>query len=337
MSVDPARLSLVVATYNRAAAVQTLLRALAAQTLAPSDFEVVVVDDGSEPEVASLLRAVATPYRLTVLRQQNAGPAAARHAGVLAAQGAIIVIVDDDMRVPGHFLQAHAEQHAPGARRVVLGLIEPDPGLARMPLFERFHAEMLERFRQDVRAGRQVVQGTHVCTGNVSFPRADYLALGGFDRELDRSEDAELGVRFQKAGLELVFCEQAGTVHASDHTRLDVWLRRALRYGLNDLRIGRKHPDLPCASPWRFYGLMHPLARPLLLLSLLWPGLAGAVARVGMGLSNLADRLGFGALAIMGTTVVYGMQYHRGLRQGVGSARGAWSALWAYRAQVARG
>jgi GT2 family glycosyltransferase len=326
---------LVVATYNRAHALAALLRALASQTLAPAEFEVVVVDDGSQPEVATSVQALAPPYRLTVLRQANAGPAAARHAGVLAARGATIVIVDDDMRLPGHFLAAHAAQHAPGTRRVVLGLIEPAPELARMPLFERFHAEMLARFRADVRAGRQVVQGAHVCTGNVSFPRADYLALGGFDRTLDRSEDAELGVRFQKAGLEFVFCEQANSVHASDHTRLDVWLGRALRYGLADLRIGDKHKDVPYASPWRFYGLMHPLARPLLLVSLLWPDGAGPLARAGMGLARLVDRLGLERLAIMGTTVVYGMQYHRGLRQGVGSARAAWAALRAYRARAA--
>lgn len=318
------------ATYNRTPAAAALVRALAAQSLAPEQFEVVVVDDGSQPEATPMLQAIATPHALTVLRQDNAGPAAARHAGVLAARGDVIVIVDDDMRLPRQFLEAHAAQHAPGTRRVVLGLIEPDPGLARMPLFERFHAVMLERFRQDVRSGRLRVQGTHVCTGNVSFPRADYLALGGFDRTLDRSEDAELGVRFQKAGLELVFCEQASSVHASDHTHLDVWLRRALRYGLNDLRIGRKHPDAPWASPWRFYALMHPLARPLLLLSLTLPAFAGALARAGMAIASIADRLGARALAIMGTTVVYGMQYHRGLRLGVGSARAAWSELRAY-------
>jgi GT2 family glycosyltransferase len=329
--VSTPRVSLVVATYNRPDSAQALLRQLAQQTLPPDEFEALVVDDGSRPPAAGILRALELPFALRVFEQANAGPAAARDAGIRAARGAVVVVVDDDMRLPPEFLAEHLRLHAAG-RRVVQGHIRPDPGLARMPLFERFHAEMLERFVAGARAGTLRVRGTHVCTGNVSFPRADYLAVGGFDRAFDRSEDAELGVRLEQAGLEMVFGESAYTVHGSDHTRLDVWLRRAYRYGRNDLRISRKHAALGYVNPWRFLFEMHLLARPLLLLCVLAPTLGGLVARAGMAVSQAVDRLGLRRVAIAGTTVVYGMQYFRGLRDEAGGLGAALLDLRRYRA-----
>ena len=124
----PPTLSVVVATYDRAALLEQLLGDLARQTLSPERFEVVVVDDGSREPVAPRLERLAPPFALRVETQKNAGAAAARHRGVLAARGELLVIVDDDMRVPPEFLEAHLRRHTPGSRKVILGWIRPPPG-----------------------------------------------------------------------------------------------------------------------------------------------------------------------------------------------------------------
>src|SRR3954452_23505252 len=84
-------LSVVVPTYNRRAGLERLLRALGEQTLPPDQFEVVVVNDGSQDDTADLLATLALPYRLRALAQANAGPAAARNLGVTQAEGWLIV------------------------------------------------------------------------------------------------------------------------------------------------------------------------------------------------------------------------------------------------------
>ena len=126
-------ISVVIATYNRPALVERLLRQLATQRLSGRSFEVVVVDDGSSPPVAPGLRALDLPFRLEVVEQQNAGAAAARNAGAAAARGELLVFVDDDMQVCPGFLQHHLTPHLEGERVVVLGRIRGDPALARMP------------------------------------------------------------------------------------------------------------------------------------------------------------------------------------------------------------
>jgi glycosyltransferase involved in cell wall biosynthesis len=62
---------------------ESLLESLARQTLDPSRFEVIVVDDGSTDDTPAVLERLArrAPYELRVLRQQAAGIPAARNRG----------------------------------------------------------------------------------------------------------------------------------------------------------------------------------------------------------------------------------------------------------------
>ncbi len=322
-------LSVVIATYNRAHLLVDLLRDLAGQSMEVERFEVVVVDDGSSsPAQAVLDELVPLPYPLTVLRQSNGGAAAARHRGILEARGGIIVILDDDMRVDADFLAHHLEAHRLGAT-LVQGHIAPPEGHA-LPLFERFHADQLERFVKNVVAGRQRLRGVDVCTGNLSFRREAYLRLGGFDAALKRSEDRELGVRFEKAGEKLVLCPDARSRHRSDHEELEFFMRRAFTYGVYDLRIARKHPDVAIADPWRFWFLVNPVSRPLLLGTVLVPHAAEKVARLAMQTALWLDGRGLERPALAGTTLAYGLEYFRGLRHESGSAARAFAGMARY-------
>ncbi len=254
-----ATMSVVVPTHNRPELVERLLVELGRQTVPHDDFEVIVVDDGSKPPVAPRLGALSLPYELRVIAQANAGAAAARDNGARRAKGDILVFVDDDMQMDPTFLEAHRRRHAGSEHMVVFGHIRPDPRLDDMPLFERFHAAMLDRWVEDVKAGRASVSGMNLCTGNVSLRRRDYLDVGGFDVSLARSEDAELGLRLEKHGCTLALAEEAYTFHGSDHTRLQVWLRRAFLYGVYEAKIAQKHPDALGANPWRYLFFVHPL------------------------------------------------------------------------------
>ncbi|HEY2944446.1 MAG TPA: exopolysaccharide biosynthesis glycosyltransferase EpsD [Vicinamibacteria bacterium] len=315
------RVSVVVATYERPESIERLVRQLGAQELAADEFEIVVVDDGSAEPTAPRLQRLSLPCALTVLTQRNAGAACARHRGIVAARGELVVVLDDDMQVGPEFLARHLSAHPAGSRRAVLGRLRLDPGRS-FPLFERHHARVLDCLASDLLAGRWQLEGSNLYTGNVSFRREDYLAVGGFDPSLARSEDAELGIRLERAGVTLWFSEAAGAFHSSDHTSVDAWMRRAFEYGVWDLRIGRKHPDLAAASPWRFLFRVSPISRPVLLASVAVPVLAQPLARLAMGTALALDRIGSERLALAGATFVYGLEYFRGVRAEAGSLAG---------------
>ncbi len=327
-------ISVVIATYNRTESLVRLLKLLALQTIDATRFEVVVVDDGSRVPAEPVLRELAPslPYRLHPITQVNGGPGAARNTGIQAANGSLIVIVDDDMRVSPTFLESHLHGHPAGTRRVVLGVLLPDPE-ATLPLFERYQMAMLDRLYTNVRTGLEQMRGWDLYTGNVSFRRADYLAVGGFDRSLRLSEDAELGMRLEEAGVSFTLSDDAASVNASDHVSVRAWMRRSLLYGKSDTRISEKHPELPAANPWRFLFMVNRVSRPFMLGCVVVPWLMRPLAWLAMGTSLALGRLGFEKVAIAGTTFAYGLQYFRGIRAHCGTMSDALASLEKYKAQ----
>lgn len=310
------RLAVIVPTYERAQSIARLLSALARQTVDPARFEVVIVDDGSTVDPTPTIAALDLPYRHVVVRQENAGAAAARDRGVRETDADVILFVDDDMEPVPALLAEHLAVHDAHPHAVVLGRILPDEHLRTMPLWERFHASVLERFYDALRAGEKP-HGTNVCTGNVSMRRADYLAVGGFDPELKRSEDAELGIKLQELGAEFFFRDGAATIHHSDHGDANVWLRRAHLYGVYEVRIGRKHRE-PWASPWRFLDTVG-ITRPFFAFSLIAPSVSKHAARGLFTAARALDRLHVERPAVAATSIVYGMEYCRGAREELGS------------------
>lgn len=306
------RTSVVVATYNRLPLLLELLDDLSRQIGMSDGFSVTVVDDGSARPVKPELEPRRYPFALHVVEQPNAGQARARHAGIEASQGELIVIVDDDMRIGPDFLATHHALHARGFE-VVLGLIRAPEDLHGKPLFERFHAGQLASFLEDMRAGKPI-PGAALCTGNCSFRRSRYLEVGGFDLTLARSEDRDLGIRLKKAGARFAFSEHASVTHRSDHTRLDVWLRRAFLYGVYDSRIAAKYPDDGYNDPWHYLLLMNPFARPLLLGAVVAPAAGEKIGNLALRVAGAVDRLGLERVALKGVTLAYGLQYYRGVR-----------------------
>ncbi len=309
-------LTFVIASYNRAKFLPELLAGLEQQTLPRDRFDVVLVDDGSREPIRPVLEQRGSDLRLKLIEQANTGQATARHRGIEQASGDVILIVDDDMKLAPDLAEAHLRWHERGFR-VVLGRIHSASSIEQMPLFERFHARQLEKMVESFRNGSQP-RGVHFCTGNVSFRRKDYLSIGGFDRTLKRSEDRDLGLRLEYAGASFAYAEDAGTVHESDHTDLDVWLQRAYNYGVYDLRIHHKHPEIEIANPWRFLFLVSPLSRPALLLTTALPQFGTAAAPRLMKVADWLDKRGLTSTALRATTLVYGLEYFSGMREEAG-------------------
>lgn len=330
-------LSVVIATYERPLLLERLLRQLAAQSLPPAAFEVIVVDDGSRIPVAGLVAKLQLPYPVRVLRQVNGGAASARHAGVLTARGAVVLITDDDMQVSEGFLAAHLRHHGKGRKIAVIGEIRPDPAIASLPLFERFHADSLQRQARARDEGRAQLHGTNLYTGNTSFRRDDYLAIGGFDVSLERSEDADLGLRLEQSGVELIYDREGFVLHGSDHTDLPQWLGRAYRYGRYDQRIADKHPALPYADPWRYLFTQAVIKRPLLAVIVLAPVLGQLGAAMAMQAGETLAAFGFETAALRAAGLAFDLQYVRGLRDEAGSLAEAMRRVRSYRQKARMG
>jgi len=96
-SVKPL-VSVVMASWNRAAAIQVSIRSVLAQRY--QNFELIISDDGSSDDTVSLIRhrfaAEIAGGRIKLLCNPHRGVSAARNAGLEAAQGEIIAYLDSD-------------------------------------------------------------------------------------------------------------------------------------------------------------------------------------------------------------------------------------------------
>lgn len=106
---SPPQVSIILPTYNRAAFLPDAIQSIRAQTL--TDWELLVVDDGSTDDTAKVLAklAEAVEQQVTVIRQENAGPAAARNRGIDAARGEFVAFFDSDDLWQPHHLAACVE------------------------------------------------------------------------------------------------------------------------------------------------------------------------------------------------------------------------------------
>jgi|EPASupsiteSAE347_1022098.scaffolds.fasta_scaffold12018_2 Glycosyltransferases, probably involved in cell wall biogenesis len=97
-------ISIIIPTYNELKVLLDCLKSLEKQDY--SDFEVILVDDGSidnTQELASNFKS--KKYRLIFLKQNHKGPGAARNLGASKAKGDILVFVDADMTFDKDFLK----------------------------------------------------------------------------------------------------------------------------------------------------------------------------------------------------------------------------------------
>lgn len=336
-SVESMSVSVVIATYNRLVGLESLLVDLCAQDCDPGSFEVVVVDDESKIvvtlEVAD--QALATqvrgelPFSLRLFRRCNGGPGVARDTGIQQARGEIVVILDDDMHIEPGFLRAHINAHRHGAT-VVLGNIQT-PRDGTLPLFERFHMGTIDKFVAAVGRGEPVVEGARLCTGNVSFRRSAYQQVGGFDANLRRCEDRDLGIRFEIAGERIVFGAAAVSQHKSDHTNAATWRKRNRLYGELDTVIAAKHTGLAKVSPWAFLSELPRAATPVGLLSAMFPSLGELGGSVAYRIAAWLDQHAKPQVALRMAGLSYGLDYYAGVGEAFQSPPGLFRMLASYR------
>jgi glycosyltransferase involved in cell wall biosynthesis len=237
-------LSIVIPTWNRRASLQVTLDGLARQDYPCSQFEVLVVSDGSADGTDEFVRGYAAhvPYALFLLTQSNAGPARARNRGIEAAQGEIVVFLDDDVEPCPHFLSAHARHHERRENTVVIGPLSPDPAAARRepPWIAWEHAMLQKQYVGWATGFFTEVNPGNFYSGNASVRRAQLLAVGGYDEAFTRQEDVELACRLQRQfHPDFVFDPEADALHRPRRSWAS-WLAVPLAYGRLDVVRARR-------------------------------------------------------------------------------------------------
>jgi len=207
-----AMISVVLPVYNCERHLAEAIRSVLEQSYEP--LELLVVDDGSTDSSAEIAERYASS-RIRVLRQGNAGTAAARNAGVDAARGDLLAHLDADDLWPAGSLALRASALAADEQAdLVYGRVE-----------EFFSPELGRDEQQRVRSPREPLAA---CVPTAMLVRrVAHERVGPFDVSLRAGQDLDWLLRAHEAGLR--FAEIP-----------DLVVRRRLHEG----NKGRVHPEL---------------------------------------------------------------------------------------------
>jgi GT2 family glycosyltransferase len=239
-----------VPAFNHPNGLRACLSALQLQSLPASQFEVIVVDDGSQPPVADIVEPFRDRLEVRCLRVSNSGPASARNQGARAAHGQYLAFTDHDCLPHPQWLTALLD----GFRRHPTCLVG-GPKHNGLPgnLYSTAHqiaSNYAEQWFRDA-AG----DSAYFTTNNMAMPRQAFLQIGGFNEALPFAhEDREFGATWADHGLPARWLPEAVVVHNHELT-LRAFLRQHFRYGVGAIeyrqarRQGPVRRRVPFAGP----------------------------------------------------------------------------------------
>ncbi|CAB4859050.1 MAG: glycosyltransferase [Actinobacteria bacterium] len=232
------RISVVVATRDRAHQVGVLLDALEGQSLPRDQFEIILVDDGSQDATADVVKGRVDVF---LTNPASMGPAGARQRGWPEARGALVAFTDDDCRPEPTWLEEGLAAHLAFPGSVIQGKTRPDVHSdldLRTPLARSIRVDHLGPFFE---------------TCNVFYPKALLERVGGFDQRIAMAgEDADLAMRSLATGCGAVFAENAVVNHSVEIHSFERAMRGTRRWA-SLVPLVKSHPHLRGAFPWRGY------------------------------------------------------------------------------------
>jgi len=222
--------SVIVPAYNAAGTLPACLHALLHQTIARTEYEIIVVDDGSTDGTGeTVLQSV------VLIHQTHRGRAAARNSGIRVARGGLLLFTDADCVPTPNWIEAMTR---PFKDNQVAGC---------KGVYRTHQRNLLARFVQvEYEEKYRAMEGTSsidfVDTYSAAYRKKVLVDEGCFSEEILAAEDAELSFRLTERGYRLIFNPQGVVYHHHART-IGRYLRRKFSYGEWRLQVYTRFPQ----------------------------------------------------------------------------------------------
>ena len=238
LPVDPSfapGISILVPAHNEAVGIARAVRSLAASIYA-GEIELIVVDDGSTDETASIVEALDLPG-VRLLRQPNAGKAAALNCALAASRHEIIVTVDADTVFEPRTLSILVQRF----REPRVGAISGNTKVGnRGGLIGHWqHIEYVMGFNLDRRM-YEVLGSTPTVPGAIGAFRREALAEIGGISGATLAEDTDVTLDIGRAGWRVLYESRARAWTEAPSTLRGLYRQRS-RWAYGTIQSMWKH------------------------------------------------------------------------------------------------
>jgi len=245
---DRLRLSVVLPTLGNHEVLARVLDGYERQDVPAGSFEMIVVSDRAEPDVARVDAVIGErPYPVRRLTGRIAGASGNRNTGWGAARAPIVLFTDNDTIPVPALVSEHLRSHAAHPERevAVAGHVRWAPGIEVTPFMKWLDLGLQFDF-----ASLPGTEGSwaHLYSANASIKRTMLELVGGYDEERlpYLYEDADWAYRALRHGLRVVYNRRAVVDHWREMT-VEVWQQRAPMLAAAEWRFTQLHPEL---APW---------------------------------------------------------------------------------------
>ena len=230
--------SFIIPVFNRPDEVDELLDSLTRQTL--TDFEVIVVEDGSQTPCEDICRKYADRLEIHYFMKPNSGPGQSRNYGVERAKGEYVLILDSDVVVPENYLRA---VDAELQREPADAFGGPDRAADSFtPVQKAISYSMTSFFTTGgIRGGKKKLDKFYPRSFNMGVRRNVYQRLGGFSK-MRFGEDIDFSIRIFKAGCKCRLFPEAWVWHKRRTDFRKFW-RQVYNSGIARINLYKKYPE----------------------------------------------------------------------------------------------
>ncbi len=201
---QPPFFSVVIPLYNRAHLVADTIQSVRSQDW--TDYEIIVVDDGSRDDPEPVIGAIGDP-RVRYIRQENAGGGAARNRGIEAAVGRYIAFLDsDDLFLPGKLSTMAQALASDDGSTVLYSRMKVDRGV------DRYWIRPDRGIREDEDVGEYLFCANQFMQTSTMVVPTALAQRVLFDPALKKGQDLDFCVRLQAAGAHFRMIDRALTV-----------------------------------------------------------------------------------------------------------------------------
>lgn len=230
--------SFLIPVYNRPDEVDELLQSLTRQTV--SDFEVVVVDDGSTVPCAEVVEKYTSQLDIHYYTKANSGPGQTRNYAAERSRGEYLIILDSDCILPTTYL-AEVETELNSQPTDAFG--GPDKAHPSFTTIQKaINYSMTSFFTTGgIRGGKKKMDKFYPRSFNMGVRSEAYQQLDGFSA-MRFGEDIDFSIRIFKQGYRCRLFPDAWVYHKR-RTDLKKFFKQVHNSGIARINLYKKYPE----------------------------------------------------------------------------------------------
>lgn len=230
--------SIIIPLYNRPVEIDELLQSLTLQDF--TDFEVIVVEDGSAVRAQEICEKYASLIEVKYFYKENEGPGKARNHGCEKAVSGFFIFFDSDCLIPPGYLMQLNNAQLSNDFDAFGGPDAADESFTRVQ--KAINYSMTSLFTTGgIRGGKNSVEKFHPRSFNMGISREVFEKTKGFSA-MRFGEDIDFSIRLKKEGFRAILLRECFVYHKR-RTDFKKFFRQVFNSGVARINLYKRHPQ----------------------------------------------------------------------------------------------